>query len=300
MNSQSNMSKEGIDCIEKYVSNLAIGIQASSNEIKDFKNEMKANLLSSVGDLLSQGHEEINAVELAIQRFGEVDSIKTEIKEVYKTKYLYAKKLLNITIIVGILGVLLSFGGVIWKNYSVDRPINDIYSIIEQNMGNGSNPITDNMKNNLKDKVDKSFAIDFVTLQIFDKNNKYINTDTNLKYDYNYAPRMTIDEFGNSRPKILSRFVSYAQNSKQMQIKGSNKGIIVITETRDISFIIFQIVPILFWIYWVLFAIWASINSVNNKRSSIWIFAFILLNVVGYLIYYFVGRSLTNKSRYKI
>ncbi|WP_309244969.1 permease prefix domain 1-containing protein [Clostridium tagluense] len=132
--------------------NIAIGIQASSDEIKDFKNEMKANLLSSVGDLLSQGYEEINAVELAIKRFGEVDSIKTEIKEVYKTKYLYAKKLLNITIIVGVLGILLSFGGAIWKNYSVDTPINDIYSIIEKNMGNGSNPITDNMKNNLKDK----------------------------------------------------------------------------------------------------------------------------------------------------
>jgi hypothetical protein len=300
MNSQSNMSKEGIDCIEKYVSNLAIGIQASSNEIKDFKNEMKANLLSSVGDLLSRGYEEINAVELAIQRFGEVDSIKTEIKEVYKTKYLYAKKLLNITIIVGILGVLLSFGGVIWKNYSVDRPINDIYSIIEKNMGDVSNPITDNMKSNLKDKVDKSFSIDYVTLQIFDKSNKYINTDKNQKYDYNYAPRMTIDEFGNSRPKILSRFVAYAQNSKEIEIKGSNKGIIVSTETRDIGLIIFQIVPILLLIYWVLFAIWASINSVNNKRSIIWIFAFILLNVVGYLIYYLVGRSLINKSRNKI
>lgn len=292
MNSQSNMSKEGIDCIEKYVSNLAIGIQASSNEIKDFKNEMKANLLSSVYDLLSEGYEEINAVELAIQRFGEVDSMKTEIKEIYKTKYLYAKKLLNITIIVGILGVLLSFGGVIWKNYSIDKPINDIYSIVEQNMGNASNPITDNMKNNLKDKVDKFSAIDFVTLKIFDKNSKYINTDMNLKYDYNYAPRMIIDEFGNSRPKILSRFVSYAQSSKQIEIKGSNKGIIVITEARDIGLIIFQIVPILLLIYWALFAIWASINSVNNKRSIIWIFVFILLNVVGYLIYYFVGRNI--------
>ncbi|MBZ9614297.1 permease prefix domain 1-containing protein [Clostridium estertheticum] len=263
--------------------------------MKDFKNEMKANLLSSVDDLLSQGYEEINAVELAIKRFGEVDSIKTEIKEVYKTKYLYAKKLLNITIIVGVLGILLSFGGGIWKNYSVDRPINDIYSIIEKNMGNGSNPITDNMKNNLKDKVDKSFAIDYVTLQIFDKNDKYINTDTNLKYDYNYAPRMTIDEFGNGRPKTLLRFVAYAQNSKQIEIKGSNKGIIVITETRDIGFMIFQIVPILLLIYWVLFAIWASINSVNNKRSIIWIFVFILLNVVGYLIYYLDGHSLINK-----
>ncbi|MCB2307151.1 hypothetical protein LGL08_01800 [Clostridium estertheticum] len=195
----------------------------------------------------------------------------------------------------GVLEILLSFGGAIWKNYSVDRPINDIYSIIEKNMGNGSNPITDTMKNNLKDKVDKSFAIDYVTLQIFDKNNKYINTDKNLKYDYNYTPRMNIDEFGNSRPKILLKIVAYAQNSKEIEIKGSNKGILVSTETRDISFIIFQIVPILLLIYWVLFAIWASINSVNNKRSIIWIFVFILLNVVGYLIYYLDGRSLINK-----
>lgn len=53
-------------------------------------------------------------------------------------------------------------------------------------------------------------------------------------------------------------------------------------------------------IYWTLFTIWAIINAHHQKRLHIkWILVFLLLNILGYLIYYFTGiqRSSSEEQR---
>ncbi|MGE6686157.1 hypothetical protein ACQKEV_16330, partial [Paenisporosarcina sp. NPDC076907] len=47
-------------------------------------------------------------------------------------------------------------------------------------------------------------------------------------------------------------------------------------------------------IYWTLFSIWAIINAYHNKRLNIgWVLAFIIFNVLGYLVYK-LSQQITN------
>ncbi|MEJ9233443.1 hypothetical protein LAV79_29620, partial [Peribacillus butanolivorans] len=52
-----------------------------------------------------------------------------------------------------------------------------------------------------------------------------------------------------------------------------------------------------FAIYATLFTIWATINAYHHKRLNVgWVIAFALLNVVGYLIYFLVGKKVPSKT----
>ena len=45
-------------------------------------------------------------------------------------------------------------------------------------------------------------------------------------------------------------------------------------------------------VYWALFTIWAIINAYHHRRLNVgWFIAFALLNIIGYLVYYFSGKK---------
>ncbi|TKH03553.1 hypothetical protein FC682_17435 [Peribacillus simplex] len=45
-------------------------------------------------------------------------------------------------------------------------------------------------------------------------------------------------------------------------------------------------------VYGVLFTIWATINAYHHRRLNIgWIIVFAIFNVLGYLVYYLIGKK---------
>ena len=62
-------------------------------------------------------------------------------------------------------------------------------------------------------------------------------------------------------------------------------------ETRHIDFIMPLILFVGIAVYVTLFTIWAIINAYHHRRLNVgWIIGFALLNVIGYLIYFLIGK----------
>lgn len=72
---------------------------------------------------------------------------------------------------------------------------------------------------------------------------------------------------------------------------GDGKRWYVEMETRHIGTLMSIILFAGMAVYVTLFTIWATVNAYNHRRLNIgWVFVFALLNIVGYLIYFLVGK----------
>jgi hypothetical protein len=52
-----------------------------------------------------------------------------------------------------------------------------------------------------------------------------------------------------------------------------------------------------FAVYAILFTIWAIINAYHHRRFHTgWVIAFALINVIGYLVYFLVGKKVQSNT----
>lgn len=267
--------------VDKYIDKLAFNLNENKDELNDFKEEMKSNLISSIAELIHQGQSEQDAYQIAIERFGKVEYLEKELNSVYNIKKVFVKWLLILSITVGILSIgALIFAEVVNVGKINGTTMNDIKNVILKNIGTQENFITENMKKELALKVSQSKNISALGITIGDNNvdklrrNYIFVFPTNTMYDY-YGNIATVRGFFN---KSFS-------GSEKFKIPNTDKTMCVDINVTQITYALYNVAYSLFLIYWVLFAVWASINIIHSRRNKLWIILVCLINLLGYALY---------------
>lgn len=271
--------------IEVFVDSVYHGVVGKKEEIQELKTEMKSHLLESVHELKSQGKSEKEAIELAIDRFGGEQELRSIVAQLFQAQKTFAKWVLYCS--VGVLLISLSFFVFIWQ-YEEQH---------SHELSNISSQIFDELrgKNDISPEVKKEIArlagsTDFLSdVRIY--NSKSIRTDGKDSVFYN--TELMRPDYQNKRivwaPEWLDvEFFPYGNGDGQWYV-----------EMKDRSFESLAVYILLggLAIYWTLFTVWAIINAYHHRRLNIgWIIVFASFNCVGYLVYYVFGK----RTQFKI
>lgn len=78
MNSKVEISKQSTKNIEEFLDVIMLKIELPLDEKVDLKEENKAKLITSIQELVSNGHKEKEAFKIAIDRFAEFNDLHSE------------------------------------------------------------------------------------------------------------------------------------------------------------------------------------------------------------------------------
>jgi hypothetical protein len=282
-----NISRKALEKIEKYICSLTYRLDQETEEVKDFKEELKSNLISSAKELIKSGYSEEKSLSLSINRLGDTNVIQTELSRLYKTKKYIGKSMLRfsiLTFVIGMILISLSF----WNDfiaYNKDFIVAD--NILNNNIGSPSDPITDNMRNQLKSLVDKSWSVSASALYISKTNvpsEPFIDSNT---YQYEFLYPNTIKTQSNiyfiNRPNgLLQR---YFIHHIYVVIPNSDMTLNLLINIKLFGMGYYILTLGFFLAFWITFAIWASKNVFYERKSRLWIILFIFTNVIGFALY---------------
>ncbi|CAG9619409.1 permease prefix domain 1-containing protein [Sutcliffiella rhizosphaerae] len=84
--------------IDKYVNTVYKNASGNKKEIEELKSEMKNHLLEAVNDLKEKGYSELEAIDIAIERFGEAEEMRSIVSQLFKVQKTFSKWVLYIGI----------------------------------------------------------------------------------------------------------------------------------------------------------------------------------------------------------
>lgn len=115
--------------LDEYINLICKNLKGNDEEIAIMKQEMKNHLLQSVEEIKSQGKSQEESIKIAIDRFGEVDILKNQLKEIYNVQKSFSKKILNIAVVLLFIGIiaLISQIAISHNSNSIDSKI--LYNI---------------------------------------------------------------------------------------------------------------------------------------------------------------------------
>lgn len=268
--------------IEAYVDEVYHSVGGNEKEIEDLKAEMKNHLLEAVDELKREGKSENEAVVIAIDRFGGEEEIRSVVGQLFRAQKIFAKGVLCVALTFFVLTSIAC--GVLWTIDTGD--MNENYAVAERivDMLEGKEVISRAMKKEIDALAqDKNQILNIRVYKMEDVRRVLEDEYESVSYHTNEA--IPSYQYENS---IL------AQNWMLIDLGysiGDTEWYVKLEAKRIFSFILL-IALIGFTVYGTLFTIWAIINAYHHRRLNIgWIIAFALLNIIGYLIYFLVGRE---------
>ncbi|MCA1057705.1 PLD nuclease N-terminal domain-containing protein [Rossellomorea aquimaris] len=268
--------------IDAYVDSVYENIGGNRKEIQELKAEMKSHLIEAVHELKAEGMLEQEAVDMAIDRFGGEQEMRSIVGQLFKAQKTFAKWVLYLAL--AVLLFTISAFGYVWSIQEENALENaEIATQVAYVLENKTS-LTDEMKmkiNSLIEMTDQIASVEIYDVSSVKNNNMIFDYVRDAKPDYRFEQKVWNPEW------LQADFFPYGN--------GDGKQWYIQMETRHIgdwlSIILFSGMAI----YITLFTIWATINAYHHRRLNIgWIVVFALFNVLGYLVYYVVGR----KKRY--
>ncbi|MFI8685757.1 permease prefix domain 1-containing protein [Rossellomorea sp. NPDC077527] len=268
--------------IDAYVDSVYENIGGNRKEIQELKAEMKSHLIEAVHELKAEGMLEQEAVDMAIDRFGGEQEMRSIVGQLFKAQKTFAKWVLYLAL--AVLLFTISAFGYVWSIQEENALENaEIATQVAYVLENKTS-LTDEMKmkiNSLIEMTDQIASVEIYDVSSVKNNNIIFDYVRDAKPDYRFEQKVWNPEW------LQADFFPYGN--------GDGKQWYIQMETRHIgdwlSIILFSGMAI----YITLFTIWATINAYHHRRLNIgWIVVFALFNVLGYLVYYVVGR----KKRY--
>ncbi|MDA8235741.1 MAG: permease prefix domain 1-containing protein [Clostridia bacterium] len=277
--------------IEKYVDELCQRMDEPPEEIADFREEMTSNLASSVREFIDGGYSPRQAVELAIERFGDPRSLQEQLEELYRVKKVFATGLLKVAIAMAVIGMILFWSFQMWENYSLaHRSLEGIVANLSQYVGSPQKPITSEMTIEAIRIVEEMATVKAIGLRVIPR--EKLGHTPIKKYDYLYPAKQELDKYG-----FLAWEGGFWFNFRDMrstvEIPGTNQVIEVHVKQMkmDVNGIPGVGILLIFG-YWILFAAWASLNAFYNGHGTpAWVLVFIVFNIVGYWMYLSITRK---------
>lgn len=282
--------------IIRYVNRICRKMDVPASERKEFCEEITSNLLSSVEELMIEGHSEQEAVKIATEQFGELHNIETELKQVYKFKRGFARGVLRSAMVCLMLGIVF-LGGIIavWDDWLSETYPQDLFNFVNKEMFNpvyyGELPKGMSFEeakrqrifDELEKKVDRTWGVDGVRV--------VINEQGEAK-NFTYAENDLARNLLNSKDLLGDDQNPWLWTSVRMQNpftldKDSLDNYEVYVTVKYFKYDLFFVSGIMLLIgFWLLFAVWATINVYAQGNGHLaWIVVFIMFNVLGYFIY---------------
>ncbi|WAH37172.1 permease prefix domain 1-containing protein [Alicyclobacillus dauci] len=269
-------------------------ISEPQNVVSDLREELTANILASIQELVHNGHSIETAVELAIQHFGEPSTVLPEIRGLVRIQRVFAKWLLAVTLIIGGLGAFcITFNSIV--NSRIEPYYNRQITTAIEKMANQENiqssiPLT--FENNVKSLVDKTPYVTGVGMSVLKANtppNKtpfqfvYPNSLKQIETNGIFLRMMNNRLFTNLAPTL----------ALYCPIKGTTDRILYVEIVGTHSSYEFGILGVcLLSVYWALFSAWGIINAIYNRRFNIWWgISMIMFNLLGYFAYELFNRK---------
>lgn len=269
--------------IDAYVDSVYENIGGNRKEIQELKAEMKSHLMEAVHELRAEGMGEQEAVDVAIERFGGEQEMRSIVGQLFKAQKTFAKWVLYLALAV-LLFTVSAFGfirSIEEENANENSEIATQVSYVLQD----KTSITEEMKIKINSLIEGSDQI--ANVEIYDvssvaNNNMVFDYVRDAKPDYRYEQKVWNPAW------LQADFFPYGN--------GDGKQWYVEMDTRHIGDLMAIILFSGMAIYITLFTIWATINAYHHRRLTIgWIFVFTFFNVLGYLIYYMLGKKRNRK-----
>lgn len=270
--------------IDEFVDSVYQGVEGNQNEIQELKAEMKSHLLETVQELKADGKSEDEAIEVAIERFGGEQEIRSVIGQLFITQKLFAKRVLYTAVTFLVLSLIT--WGVLWVNDVKNRNLNA--NTVESILSTVKNKevISEDTKEEITRLVKNTNQ--FSKVKIINAGVAYkqeVEGDSPFSFekyiketkpDYEYKREVWSPEW------LLPKFQTEGFG------QGNNDWFVTI-ERRNFDTLIALSGIVGVVVYATLFTIWATINAYHHRRLRAgWILVFALLNVLGYLAYHFV------------
>lgn len=164
-----------MDKLDKYINSICKNLKGNNEEIDIMKKEVKNHLLQSVEELKAQGKSREESIDIAIDRFGEIDILKKQLKEVYNVQKSFSRRIFNIALVILIIGIvsLISQIFIHYNSQSVDTKL--LYSI-QNTLKSDDGAVNDKLKSLFEANGNK--------FKFYNKELKYIAV---FKYPENYT-----------------------------------------------------------------------------------------------------------------
>jgi hypothetical protein len=268
--------------IHKYVDRLCKKMNESPQEVEEFREEMIINLISSVSYWETKGLGESEAVNKALNSFGEPQEIETELRTLYRIKNVFSGNILKSSIAMLFCGVIILGWFLYWNEVRHYDVAEEAFAIVKQRVGTPEKPINDTMVQELEEFIDKSTSITGVVLRIQEDRSK---APQDYPVQYKFPENLRLDKLNNI-PNNEYIFTYIVPSGTQVLIPDTNIAISIDVGIHLFKDTTFMIGVILLFGYWILFAIWASMNIYYKGHGrTLWVVLFLLLNVVGYGLY---------------
>jgi hypothetical protein len=257
--------------IDTFVDSVYQNVGGNKKEIKELKAEMKNHLLEAVYEFKKEGILEQEAIEIAIERFGGEKEMRSIVGQLFKAQKMFAKWVLYISIAFLVVSSIIS--GVVFKFES--KKVDISAQIATQILGK----LGDNKAVSVEVKEDIQAIIqdsDFIyRINIYD-DKKLFSYTGDVEPEYSYEKIQTSPDY------LYVNNHGYGDSNDTWHVG-------IYTKSYEATAV--GILLLGFTIYWTLFTIWATINAYHHKRLNAgWVIAFALLNVIGYFLYFLVGK----------
>jgi len=266
--------------IEAYINFICENSRGSKREIEDLKQEMRSHLTLTVQELMADGKNEQESIELAISRFGGKNQIQDELAHVFSIQKKFGNVMLAVALIFFVAGV--SF-------LIAERVTNTQFIKRSNDLAFESQMLMKVAKTNDQKLLDQTVKKLFVETK---KNQIAYVALVQLTNDFD------IENPPQAQPLYSGEIkYQYPENAKNVKEFGNNSGGEFLSEHRYFEigmkrysnsnqYAIFKQIGVGFiMIYWVLFGIWATVKAYHLRRSNVgWVAIFFVFNVVGYLL----------------
>lgn len=273
--------------IETFVDSVYQNVGGNKKEIQELKAEMKGHLLEAVHELKSEGKSEEEAINIAIERFGNEKEMRSVVGQLFKAQKTFAKWVLYLA--VTILVFSSTVFGFIWAAEEQNSHENSIVATNIFDVLEGKDAISEDMEEEIKDLVQETDQISKVKIfnvrDVKRESESYSSIFEHVKKakpNYQYYRAVWAPEW------LLVDFFPYGNGDSEWYVE---------METRHISSFMTLVLFVGIALYAALFTIWATINAYHHKRLNVgWIIVFTLLNILGYLIYKWIGKVRLTKT----
>ncbi|WP_078596236.1 permease prefix domain 1-containing protein [Evansella clarkii] len=262
--------------VDEYINSIYKQAMGDKEEIEELKDETRNHLMKDIEELKSEGKLEKEAVQIAIERFGEENVKGSVAGKFYNTQKSFSKIVLVVGIAALIIAFVLSEVIALAGNSAkeADAEIHaDVMSIIAD-----QETITDEQK----EVIDSMLA----------------ETQYTTAYRYYYINELEVGSFDrdlvmsytdNKDPKYLYENKELLENTAFTEIgtttvtEGNSH---VVRETIINSPLSSVVILIGIVVYWILFAFWGltTLYQRNNLKFGGGLLV-VTLNVVGYILY---------------
>jgi hypothetical protein len=157
--------------INDFVNSIYKDFDGEEKEIKDLKQEMISHLMETVNDLKTNGKSEVEAVDVALKRFGDENLIANGLFGLYKAQRRISKKIFQSSLLFLVFGLIAVFG-LILADYSENKYIEGLKNQIFE-VTNDKSSLAAIEKEKIQSIFDKSDAgVSYLVLKNKNENAK--------------------------------------------------------------------------------------------------------------------------------